>query len=101
VSCFPAALYAQEEPPSDAACPPTLPLPTRRSQRPRGSRRPAASTLLDVFQNMRDDEGEHVATMAACQDKALTEGTAPKVEAAVLAAGVAAALAAVGLQVLS
>ena len=44
------------------------------------------------------DEAEHVATMAACQDKALTEGTAPRVEAALLAAGVAAALATVAAQ---
>ena len=45
-----------------------------------------------LLSNIRDDEGEHVATMAACQDKALTQDMAPKVEAALLAAGVAAAL---------
>jgi ubiquinol oxidase len=32
-----------------------------------GSRRPRCETLYDVFCNIRDDEGEHVATMKACQ----------------------------------
>lgn len=31
-------------------------------------RRPPCSTLLDVFENIRDDEHEHVLTMRACQD---------------------------------
>lgn len=31
-------------------------------------RRPKVNSLYDVFINIRDDEGEHVATMAACQD---------------------------------
>lgn len=31
-------------------------------------RKPACSSLYDVFINIRDDEGEHVKTMAACQD---------------------------------
>jgi ubiquinol oxidase len=32
-----------------------------------GSRRPAVDSLYDVFANIRDDEGQHVATMKACQ----------------------------------
>ncbi len=32
-----------------------------------GSRRPRVGSLYDVFCNIRDDEGEHVATMKACQ----------------------------------
>eukprot|EP00955_Chlamydomonas_euryale_P107134 365747-Chlamydomonas_euryale.AAC.11 len=31
-------------------------------------RRPKCSNLYDVFSNIRDDEGEHVKTMRACQD---------------------------------
>jgi ubiquinol oxidase len=31
------------------------------------SRRPAVDNLYDVFVNIRDDEGEHVKTMVACQ----------------------------------
>ena len=31
------------------------------------SRRPAVDNLYDVFINIRDDEGEHVKTMVACQ----------------------------------
>lgn len=31
-------------------------------------RRPQCNTLLDVFNNIRDDEVEHVKTMHACQD---------------------------------
>lgn len=31
-------------------------------------RRPACNNLLDVFNNIRDDEVEHVRTMHACQD---------------------------------
>lgn len=31
-------------------------------------RRPKADTLYDIFVNIRDDEGEHVKTMVACQD---------------------------------
>lgn len=31
-------------------------------------RTPTCDTLHDVFINIRDDEGEHVKTMAACQD---------------------------------
>jgi ubiquinol oxidase len=33
-------------------------------------RRPPCNTLLDVFENIRDDEIEHVKTMHACQDPA-------------------------------
>lgn len=36
-----------------------------RSAQPRT---PKCDTLYDVFINIRDDEGEHVKTMAACQD---------------------------------
>ena len=42
-------------------------------------RRPPCETLLDVFENIRDDEAEHVATMAACQDPEAA-ATAPQVE---------------------
>lgn len=35
-----------------------------------GSRRPPCDTLLDVFNNICDDEAEHVKTMQACQDYA-------------------------------
>ena len=38
--------------------------------RPPGSRRPVCDTLLDVFTNICEDEGEHVKTMRACQDYA-------------------------------
>jgi len=39
-------------------------------QRLPGSRRPPCGTLLDVFVNICEDEGEHVKTMRACQDYA-------------------------------
>ena len=32
-----------------------------------GSRRPPCDSLYDVFQNIKDDEAEHVSTMKACQ----------------------------------
>ncbi|CAJ1922711.1 unnamed protein product [Cylindrotheca closterium] len=35
-----------------------------------GSRRPSCDTLYDVFQNICEDEAEHVKTMVACQDYA-------------------------------
>jgi len=35
-----------------------------------GTRRPPCDTLLDVFENIAVDEGEHVKTMKACQDYA-------------------------------
>ena len=38
-----------------------------QTSRARGSRRPPCKTLLDVFTNIRDDEGEHVKTMAVSQ----------------------------------
>ncbi|KAJ8599488.1 hypothetical protein CTAYLR_010441 [Chrysophaeum taylorii] len=38
--------------------------------KPPGSRRPPCDTLLDVFVNICEDEGEHVKTMRACQDYA-------------------------------
>eukprot|EP00873_Tetraselmis_striata_P024274 jgi/Tetstr1/444538/TSEL_032415.t1 len=37
------------------------------------SRRPKCDTLYDVFSNIRDDEGQHVATMAACQDSQIVQ----------------------------
>lgn len=37
-------------------------------QIPAGSRRPPCDTLLDVFKNICEDEGEHVKTMRACQE---------------------------------
>lgn len=43
-----------------------------QTTRPRGMRRPATETLLDVMRNIRDDEMEHVATMAACQEPGVT-----------------------------
>jgi len=39
-------------------------------QRPPGSRRPPCDSLLDVFKNICEDEGEHVKTMRACQEYA-------------------------------
>jgi hypothetical protein len=36
-----------------------------------GSRRPPCDSLYDVFCNIAADEGEHVKTMAACQDYAV------------------------------
>ena len=38
-----------------------------QTARPRSSRRPTVKTLHDVFEAIRDDEGEHVATMRECQ----------------------------------
>uniref|UniRef100_A0A7S3L0V3 Ubiquinol oxidase n=1 Tax=Amphora coffeiformis TaxID=265554 RepID=A0A7S3L0V3_9STRA len=40
--------------------------------RPPGSRRPPCDNLYDVFMNIAADEGEHVKTMAACQEYALS-----------------------------
>lgn len=34
-------------------------------------RKPSCDNLYDVFINIRDDEGEHVKTMAACQDMSI------------------------------
>jgi len=39
-----------------------------------GTRRPPCDSLLDVFQNICEDEGEHVKTMRACQEYAV-QGT--------------------------
>ena len=38
-----------------------------QTARPRSSRRPRIKTLYDTFEAIRDDEGEHVATMRECQ----------------------------------
>ena len=40
-----------------------------QTERPAGSRRPVINNLHDVFVAIAGDEGEHVRTMAACQDK--------------------------------
>mmetsp|Transcript_43051 Transcript_43051/g.52220 ORF Transcript_43051/g.52220 Transcript_43051/m.52220 type:complete len:542 (+) Transcript_43051:242-1867(+) len=40
-----------------------------QTARPAHSRRPKVDNLHDVFCNIRDDEAEHVKTMAACQDE--------------------------------
>jgi ubiquinol oxidase len=37
-----------------------------------GARRPPCDNLYDVFTNIHDDEIEHVKTMIACQDYAIT-----------------------------
>eukprot|EP00543_Licmophora_paradoxa_P004055 CAMPEP_0202450214 /NCGR_PEP_ID=MMETSP1360-20130828/8845_1 /ASSEMBLY_ACC=CAM_ASM_000848 /TAXON_ID=515479 /ORGANISM="Licmophora paradoxa, Strain CCMP2313" /LENGTH=180 /DNA_ID=CAMNT_0049068389 /DNA_START=240 /DNA_END=782 /DNA_ORIENTATION=- len=39
--------------------------------RPPGVRRPPCETLLDVFENICQDEAEHVKTMQACQEYAV------------------------------
>lgn len=56
-----------------------------QTSRARGTRRPPCETLLDVFENIRDDEGEHVATMRVCQDPNVSV-SAPRVERAILGA---------------
>ena len=56
-----------------------------QTARQRGSRRPPCDTLLDVFENIRDDEAEHVSTMKACQDPNVVV-SAPRVERALLGA---------------
>eukprot|EP01041_Mallomonas_annulata_P006697 gene6697-13579_t len=61
-----------------------------QTSREKGSRRPKIRNLYDVFCNIRDDEGEHVATMAACQDPNVVVRS-PNTEAAILAAAAAAA----------
>ena len=66
-----------------------------QTSRARGSRRPPCDTLLDVFEAIRDDEGEHVATMRACQDPSAVVA-APRVERSLLLLG-AAAIVTVGL----
>ena len=50
-------------------------------------RRPSCSTLFDVFVNIRDDEHEHVKTMAACKDGSITKDLAAGEEARSIAAG--------------
>jgi hypothetical protein len=55
-----------------------------QTDRPKGSRRPKINTLYDVFCNIRDDEKEHVSTMAACQDNDLLVRS-PNTEAALTA----------------
>ena len=62
-----------------------------QTSRPPHSRRPPMRNLRDVFEAICGDEGEHVATMSACQDpKVLVQS--PNTEMAV-AAGVAASAA--------
>ena len=66
-----------------------------QTSRPRGSRRPTINSLYDVVCCIRDDEAEHVATMAACQDPDVVIKS-PNTEAAIVtlavASGVTAAL---------
>lgn len=65
-----------------------------QTARSKGSRRPKVLTLYDVFRNICEDEGEHVATMAACQDPDVLVRS-PNTEAAIFAsASVAAVIAA-------
>lgn len=40
---------------------------------PENQRRPECNNLLDVFTNIRDDENEHVKTMAACQTEDISK----------------------------
>lgn len=63
-----------------------------QTSKPKGARRPKMDTLYDVFSAIRDDEGEHVATMAACQDPEVLVRS-PNVEAAIAASAAALALA--------
>lgn len=47
--------------------------------------RPKCDTLFDVFSNIRDDEGEHVKTMRACQEGSIVDDITRKKEAALKA----------------
>lgn len=68
-----------------------------QTSRPRGSRRPKVDSLYDVFCQIRDDEGEHVATMSQCQDSRVVV-RAPSAEAGfALAASAAAAFTSAGI----
>lgn len=42
-------------------------------------RRPECRNLYDVFVNIRDDEGEHVKTMKACQDDQIKKDIQKKI----------------------
>jgi hypothetical protein len=55
-----------------------------QTARERGTRRPKIDTLYDVMCSIRDDEAEHVKTMAACQDREVLR-RAPGTEKAVAA----------------
>lgn len=68
--------------------------------RPRGSRRPIVNSLYDVVCNIRDDEAEHVTTMAACQDSEVLLRS-PNTEAAMVGTAVAAAALAIFISGLS
>lgn len=57
----------------------------------KGSRRPVIRTLYDAVGAIRDDEAEHVKTMAACQNPDVVLRS-PNTEAAIIAATVAAGL---------
>ena len=65
--------------------------------RVKGSRRPTVNTLFDVVVNIRDDEAQHVSTMASCQDPAVVLRS-PNTEAAVLAVLTTASLLALASQ---
>mmetsp|Transcript_14276 Transcript_14276/g.19520 ORF Transcript_14276/g.19520 Transcript_14276/m.19520 type:complete len:575 (+) Transcript_14276:53-1777(+) len=63
-------------------------------------RRPVVRSLYDVVCNIRDDEQEHVATMAQCQDPNVllhSPNTEAAILSATLAAGIAAALLSSGM----
>lgn len=62
-----------------------------QTARAKGSRRPKIGSLYDVFCNIRDDEAEHVSTMAACQDPAVIIRS-PNTEAAIFAAAAVSAV---------
>lgn len=62
-----------------------------QTSRVKGSRRPQIDTLYDVVCSIRDDEAEHVKTMAACQDPDVIVQS-PNTEAAILAVTAAAIL---------
>ena len=57
----------------------------------KGSRRPRINNLYDVFLNIAEDEGCHVATMKSCQDKEAVLRS-PNTEAAILTAASALSL---------
>lgn len=62
-----------------------------QTSRQRGSRRPIVNNLYDVFCNIRDDEAEHVKTMAASQDPDVLLRS-PNTEAALFVTAVATAV---------
>ncbi len=49
-------------------------MPLIQTSHPLAARRPQIENLYDVFVAIRDDEGEHVKTMVACQQPDAQEG---------------------------